>query len=259
LKLPDKTKENSTNMKLLFAFAFTATLANAFVTKFLPQNKLTKVSATREQVNKVVDQAFDTIDSIISPISIPKSILLSKTGKSRIEINELVLQLEKINPTKSPAQSPLVNGVWELVVTGVSDPSLLIYQVIKLIPGGFIEASNLTITISSVQPRVKASSTISIGNFKTDIDVITELDAVSGTVLKETYKSGKIGSLDIPLTSLPLLNRELVVSYVDEDILIVRDFLGSPEVLRRVDFYNTGRGSASVVMEGSSEEDVPSA
>ena len=235
-----------------------AVVSNAFIARFPVSNyKKLNIYSTREQVNKVVDQTFDTIDSIVNPSNSPKSLLLSNKYKSRVEINEMVLKLEKINPTPSPAQSPLINGVWELLVTGVSDPSLLIYQAVKLIPGGIIEASNVTITISSVQPRVKASSTISIGSLKTTIDVITELESTSGSVLKETYKSGKVGSFEIPLTSLSILNRELVVSYLDEDIMIVRDFLGSPEILRRVDFYNSS--PASVITEGSTAEDVPSA
>lgn len=37
---------------------------------------------------------------------------------NRAEINEMVLKLESVNPTESPAQSTLLNGVWELLYTG---------------------------------------------------------------------------------------------------------------------------------------------
>ena len=36
----------------------------------------------------------------------------------RVMINELLIQLEPKNPTSMPAQSPLLNGVWELLYTG---------------------------------------------------------------------------------------------------------------------------------------------
>lgn len=183
--------------------------------------------------------ATDIVDSIVNPSKLPKLMLMNGTiSKSRFEINELVLQLEKVNPTSEPAESELLNGVWELIVTGVSDPILWIYQALKLVPSGIrssiIDASDLTLTISPTQPRVKASSTISFGTIKTDVEVITELEATSSVRLKETYKSGKVGPLEIPLSSIPYLNRELVVSYLDKDLLIVRDILGSPGILKRV-------------------------
>ena len=86
----------------------------------------------------------------------------------------------------------------------------------KLIPGSIIGASPVTVTISSVSPRVKASSTINIGRLKQNIDVVHDLEAISGSTLKETYSACKLANIDIPLGSLPLpsglLTRELIVS-----------------------------------------------
>jgi hypothetical protein len=36
------------------------------------------------------------------------------------------------------------------------------------------------------------------------------------------------------ITFIFRLTRELLVVYLDEDLLVVRDYLGSPEILRRV-------------------------
>ena len=58
----------------------------------------------------------------------PKTLLLNGV-KSRTLLNELVLKLEKENPTKDPAFSPLLNGVWEITVSGITAPGLIIYQV----------------------------------------------------------------------------------------------------------------------------------
>ena len=217
-------------MSLMFMFSVVVTLTNAFTMKHFG-NQLTTRAYARS--------ATEYVDSLVNPSKLPKQTILNGTlSKSRFEINELVLQLEKVNPTSDPAESDLINGVWELIVTGVSDPFLWIYQALKLIPSGIrsniIDASSLTLTISPTQPRVKASSTINVATIKTNVQVVTELEATSSVRLKETYKSGKIGPIEIPLSAIPYLHRELVVSYLDKDMLIVRDILGSPGILKRV-------------------------
>eukprot|EP00596_Hydrurales_sp_CCMP1899_P005977 CAMPEP_0119034586 /NCGR_PEP_ID=MMETSP1177-20130426/1576_1 /TAXON_ID=2985 /ORGANISM="Ochromonas sp, Strain CCMP1899" /LENGTH=208 /DNA_ID=CAMNT_0006992111 /DNA_START=149 /DNA_END=775 /DNA_ORIENTATION=+ len=165
-----------------------------------------------------------------------KSSLLSDIGSySRLQMNEYVLALEKINPTFEPATAALLNGVWEIVATGFGSPGIIGFQAIKAIPGSVVDITDLSLTISSVNPRVTAATTIKIASAKIDVEVKLELEALSGTRLRETYKDMKISSLDLPLSSLPMqvASREMIVSYLDEDLLIVRDPFGSPEILRR--------------------------
>ena len=45
-------------------------------------------------------------------------VLTEKNSLSRSELNEYILQLEKLNPTEDPALSPLLNGVWEVISSG---------------------------------------------------------------------------------------------------------------------------------------------
>ena len=45
-------------------------------------------------------------------------VLTEKKSLSRSELNEYILQLEKLNPTEDPALSPLLNGVWEVISSG---------------------------------------------------------------------------------------------------------------------------------------------
>lgn len=49
----------------------------------------------------------------------------------RTEVNELMLKLEPMNPTESPARSPVLNGVWEFLYTGGRSPGTLAVQVKK--------------------------------------------------------------------------------------------------------------------------------
>ena len=52
---------------------------------------------------------------------------------------------------------------------------------------------------------------------------------------KEVYTSGKVGTFNIPFPSeiFSSLSRELVVTYLDSDLMIVRDSFGCPDVLQR--------------------------
>merc|ERR1712146_457753 len=138
-----------------------------------------------------------------------------------------------MNPTEDPAYSSLLNGVWEVVSCGFGDPALLGFQAIKAASkfGGFIDASDIELTITSLQPRVTAISTISAGPAKVEIAVNTDLEIVSGDKIKENYVSAKIGKVDLPISQVTSLSRELIITYLDQELCISRDQLGSPEIL----------------------------
>ena len=74
--------------------------------------------------------------------SLNRGVSADEIDKERVE--ELAQDLEKINPTKKPLKSPLINGQWELVYTtsdgilGTKKPPYLrpqgpIYQLIGLL------------------------------------------------------------------------------------------------------------------------------
>lgn len=110
------------------------------------------------------DAPSDTsYDAALTTLKSPKSALLGDSTLSRFELNELVLELEKKNPTADPAKSELLNGIWELTTSvGFTVPSLLLYQVLKAIPGGIIDTSSVSIRISNESPRVKATTNIKV-------------------------------------------------------------------------------------------------
>jgi len=154
---------------------------------------------------------------------------------SRIEINEYVLQLEKSSPIDNPAYSEALNGVWELLCAGFGSPAVIAYQILKGFRSESVE-SDLTLTISSVQPRVMASTTVKTGPLRLDVSIATDIEAVSSNRIKETFVSARVNSFEFPLPAnmnLPLGTRELLITYLDDDLLICRDYLGSPEILRR--------------------------
>jgi hypothetical protein len=91
---------------------------------------------------------------------------------TRTDLNELILSLEKSNPTSSPADSKLINGVWSLASSGFGTPGLIAFQALKAavatLPfksdegSKLLDAEDITLTISSVQPRVEASTKIKV-------------------------------------------------------------------------------------------------
>lgn len=175
--------------------------------------------------------------SAYSQYNAPKEFLLDgSSALSRAEINEYVLALEKVNPTPEPASSRLLNGVWEVKSTGFGSPGLVGLQVLKAISSELVDS--VTVTISSVAPRVVAQTTLKISSARVDVAVTTDLEGLGPTRLRETVSSIKIGTLDVPLSSVaasvPILtSRDLFVTYLDEDLLVARDSLGTPEILTR--------------------------
>jgi len=59
---------------------------------------------------------------LMTQLSVGSGLKGAADSANRAEINELVLKLETQNPTAQPAESPLLNGVWELLYTGGCAP-----------------------------------------------------------------------------------------------------------------------------------------
>eukprot|EP01031_Cornospumella_fuschlensis_P028841 gene28841-34809_t len=213
-------------MKAFLLFVCVLSLLSAWVSGFIVRSS--SVLSRRQQFLSA-SRSYPSYQPNIKDLLIADSC----SGLTRSEINEYVLELEKRNPTYEPAYSPLLNGVWEIVSASVLSPGMLGFKVMKNIPSAIVDASDLTITISSVAPRVKASTNVKIATASVEVSVTTDIQALSGVRLQERYESGKLGPIELPLNAVTTLKRELLVSYLDKDLLIVRDVLGSPEILRR--------------------------
>jgi hypothetical protein len=233
------------NLTLLFSCAVFVP-----VTAFNTQFRRTNAFGWRSFVSMSSQSAMDRLGFSASSSS--------SSRLSRAELNAALLLLEAENPTSRPAESKLVNGVWEVLASGISSPGLALYQAAKSLPQPIAEGLDLgsiQVTINSVQPRVKAECSI---QGKVSVVAVAELEEPSigeeaGNILVETANSVSVGSMQlppIPANVKEKLKRELVVTYLDEDLMIVRDPLGSPEILRRKDMPIAGF-SANV------ESDVP--
>ena len=88
--------------------------------------------------------------------------------------------------------------------------------------------------ISREQPRIEASVDVKFfGGTSNDVIVKARLEASSDVRLTEVYESATVlgNSLDLP--EPVQYTRDLYITYLDEDILIVRDGSGVPEILAR--------------------------
>lgn len=94
--------------------------------------------------------------------------------------------------------------------------------------------SHLSVAISRVQPRIEAKIDVKLFGGSTDeIVVKARLEEDSGLRFTETYESASVFGQAVDFPEALQYSRNLYVSYVDEDILVVRDGSGVPEILVR--------------------------
>jgi len=177
--------------------------------------------------------------------------------ETRSDINEALFKLESLNPTaENPTDSPLLNGVWSLRYAGGYDedwalqsptrqlalflysggysPGLFALRLASTLPKGLVETGDLEIAISREQPRIEAKIDVTLlGGASNSVVVKARLDSLSDVRLTETYESATVLDQSIDLPQALQYSRDLYVTYLDEEILVVRDGSGVPEILVR--------------------------
>jgi hypothetical protein len=192
-------------------------------------------SAAESTVSSLMDYLPATITS--GPIS----------ASDRASINEAILKLEALNPTQDPVYSNLLNGVWtlryaprdlsNLSIGAISEgysPGLLALGLAQKLPSQLVELGDLEISISRGQPRIEAKIDVTLlGGNTEEIVVKARLEEDSGLRFTETYESASVLGQTVDIPEALQYSRDLYVSYVDEDVLVVRDSSGVPEILVR--------------------------
>jgi hypothetical protein len=88
--------------------------------------------------------------------------------------------------------------------------------------------------ISRAQPRIEAKIDVKLlGGSTEEVVVKARLDVDSGLRFTETYESATVLGQTVDIPEALQYSRDLYVSYVDEDVLVVRDGSGVPEILVR--------------------------
>lgn len=175
---------------------------------------------------------------------------------TRARINEALLKLECVNPTESPAYSSLLNGVWSLKYAGGYDsewalnsptrqialflysggysPGLFALSLANSLPTALVEIGDLEIAISREQPRIEANIDVKLfGGNSNEVSVKAALQVQSDVRLTETYESASLLGQAVDLPQAVQYSRDLYITYLDEDVMVIRDGSGVPEILMR--------------------------
>ena len=170
---------------------------------------------------------------------------LSGPRPDKAVVGEILLALESQNPTRSPATSSLLNGKWKFLYSSAASPGLkALTQLLKLSssapksPSGadVLDVQDTYLTISAEQPRAVSEVKVRVLSFENTVKLACRLEAESAVRLVETYDAAESEymSLKLPFQSPVEYKRSLLISYLDEEMLVVRDALGRPDVLMRV-------------------------
>lgn len=175
----------------------------------------------------------------------------------RSNVLELLTKLEPSNPTDAPATSPLLNGVWDVVYSGYAPgplasptrpfalflyaggytPGLAGLSVLRMLPESLVDVGGLELKISRDQPRVQATTTVSVaGSGARELKVSTSLVAETAVRLQETYSNFQVAGRVVDIPQRLRYKRKLFVTYLDDELLVVRDESGVPDLLLRKSF-----------------------
>ncbi len=218
-------------------------------------------SSTEEIVDVESEEVEPTVsggilNSILDEIPDEGKPVTSVSKETRASINEAILKLETLNPTENPTSSPLMNGVWSLRYSGGYDeewalpsptrqialflysggysPGLFALSLASTLPSGLVEVGELDISISREQPRIEAKVDVKfLGGATNDVVVKSRLEVASDVRFTETYESATVLGRAFDIPEAIQYSRELYVVYLDDDMMVVRDGSGVPEILIR--------------------------
>lgn len=212
------------------------------------------VDVQSESVEPTASESI--VNSILDDLPYDGKPVTSVSKETRAKINEAVLKLEAMNPTENPASSKLLNGVWTLryvggyedewalpsptrqialfLYSGGYSPGIFALSLASMLPSSIVDIGELSISISREQPRVEAKIDVKfLGGASNDVAVKAHLEPRSDIRLSETYESATVLGQNVDIPEALQYSRDLYIAYLDENILIVRDGSGVPEILVR--------------------------
>ena len=118
---------------------------------------------------------------------------------------------------------------------GYSSPGLFALTLLaKQLPTQLVDVGELEISISRDQPRVEATVGVKVfGGVENEVVAKSRLVVESDVRLPETYESATVLGNSIDLPEQIQYSRDLYVVYLDDDLMVIRDASGAPEVLVR--------------------------
>lgn len=214
-----------------------------------------------------------------------ESLISGKTTETqRIDVSERVVGLERLNPTPRPTTSPFLEGLWNFEWFGAGNPGLLAARLLfERSPAALANLAGLDVLFKDGYAKVTAKLKF-LNSIEGKFLLTSKLSIEGPTRMKEEYVEGlietpTIGEQTIPkqlkgafgqatgtLRQLPApikdafasglkipingaFQRLIMISYLDEEILITRDSSGAPEVLSRLEGSPPADSEPAVITE----------
>lgn len=202
------------------------------------------------------------------------------TEMHRIDVMERLIALERLNPSPRPTTSPYLEGRWNFEWLGSSTPAAAQFLMARF-PTTLANLSKMDVWLkdnsskvttnlrlfNSVDSKFTLSSKLSVEGPLRMKEEFVEGILDSPTVVEEAVPdqlkgplgqaAGATQQLPVPIRDaisngirIPLsgsLQRMFMISYLDEEILIIRDAFGAPEVLTKLE------ADSSIVVEPAME------
>lgn len=192
---------------------------------------------------------------LLEDSSLEQEVLRPEGKPMRGRVDEAIVSLERFNAQNEPVYSTLLDGTWNVKYAGSYAPGLLSSPTreiaLFLYGGGFslgnalssftqgfwgqtlgMKLGSKTVLIQGGRDVV-ASAIIEVAGRKDTLSYKSELMPLSASRMSEEVVSivlpDPLGKQDLPLE----LRRSILVTYLDEDLMVVRDESGIPEVLQR--------------------------
>lgn len=192
------------------------------------------------------------------------------TQMQRIDVNERIVSLERLNPTPRPTTSPFLEGQWNFEWFGSGTLGFFAAQTLFVrFPPEIANLSKMDILIKDGYSKAAANMKL-FNSIESNFTVSTKLSVEGPLRMKEEYLEGVIESPKVNEESIPQqlkgafgqaastlqqlpspvkdvvagglkfplggrFERLFMISYLDDEILIIRDTAGVPEVLTRLD------------------------
>nr|ACU22825.1 unknown [Glycine max] len=202
------------------------------------------------------------------------------TEWQKIDVNERITGLERLNPTPRPTTSPFLEGQWNFEWFGSGSPGLFAARFIfEIFPSTLANLSKMDVVIKDGNAKITANMRL-LNSIENKVILSTKLSVEGPLRMKEEYVEGvlvtptiieervpeqlkgALGQAANALQQLPTpiwdpvasglkvplsgsFQRLFMISYLDEEILIIRNTAGIPEVLTRLDAAPSSLGDSS--------------
>merc|ERR1712046_151818 len=117
---------------------------------------------------------------------------------------------------------------------GGFSPASFVYQVANRLPTELVRTSSIMLSIRPEQPRVETKVEITLLSSTQTCILRNTLEVESDCRLREIYCEAEVAGQGAAVPEALRYERLLFITYVDEELMVVRDETGAPDILRRI-------------------------